>query len=222
MAILRNPGKNRFTIVNNAALTDDNLSLKARGLLITMLSFPDNWEFSENGLCAVFTKDGIASVRSGLRELEAGGYLIRTRNRDRFGRVSTVEWTVFDSPKLEKPRVEKPRVENPRVENPSVENQPQLNTKEINTKEINNEGKNAPQPPEGEKRSRFVPPSVEEVAAYCGERNNRIDPQTFVDFYASKGWVVGKSKMKDWKAAVRTWEKRDGNSQPERKVNFLP
>ena len=71
-------------------------------------------------------------------------------------------------------------------------------------------------------RKRFTPPTVEEVAAYCGERNNRIDPQTFVDFYASKGWVVGKSKMKDWKAAIRTWEKRDGNGQPERKVNFLP
>lgn len=69
---------------------------------------------------------------------------------------------------------------------------------------------------------RFTPPTVDEVDAYCGERNNRIDPQTFVDFYASKGWVVGKSKMKDWKAAIRTWEKRDGNSQPERKVNFLP
>lgn len=88
--------------------------------------------------------------------------------------------------------------------------------------QIKERGENAPQPPEGEKRSRFVPPTVEEVAAYCRERNNRIDPQTFVDFYASKGWVVGKSKMKDWKAAVRTWEKRDGNSQPERKVNFLP
>lgn len=72
------------------------------------------------------------------------------------------------------------------------------------------------------KRKRFTPPTVEEVAAYCRERNNRIDSQTFVDFYSSKGWVVGKSKMKDWKAAVRTWEKRDGNSQPERKVNFLP
>lgn len=72
------------------------------------------------------------------------------------------------------------------------------------------------------KRKRFTPPTVEEVAAYCHERQNSVDAQTFVDFYASKGWVVGKSKMKDWKAAVRTWEKRDGNSQPERKVNFLP
>lgn len=53
---------------------------------------------------------------------------------------------------------------------------------------------------------RFTPPSVDEVKEYCSERNNTIDAQTFVDFYASKGWMVGKNKMKDWKAAVRTWE----------------
>ncbi len=57
--------------------------------------------------------------------------------------------------------------------------------------------------------SRFVPPSVEEVRAYCQERQNRIDPERFVDFYVSKGWKIGNQSMKDWKAAVRTWEKRD-------------
>lgn len=217
MAILRNPNKSKFTIVNNCALMDDALSLKARGLLASMLSLPDNWQFSEDGLCNIFKKDKRDSIRSGLKELEARGYLVRTRERDDSGRITSIRWTVYDSP-----RTEKPMLENPMLEKPTLENQPQLNTKEINTKEINKEGKNAPQPPEGEKRSRFVPPSVEEVAAYCRERNNRIDPQTFVDFYASKGWVVGKSKMKDWKAAIRTWEKRDGNGQPERKVNFLP
>lgn len=72
------------------------------------------------------------------------------------------------------------------------------------------------------KRDRFTPPTVDEVAAYCRDRQNNVDPQTFVDFYEAKGWMIGKSKMKDWKAAVRTWEKRDGNSQPERTVNFLP
>ena len=56
--------------------------------------------------------------------------------------------------------------------------------------------------------SRFVPPTVEEVRAYCLERQNGIDPQAFVDFYASKNWMVGKSKMSDWKASVRTWEQR--------------
>lgn len=53
---------------------------------------------------------------------------------------------------------------------------------------------------------RFTPPSVEQVTEYCKERNNNVDPQSFVDFYTAKGWMVGKNKMRDWKAAVRTWE----------------
>lgn len=63
-----------------------------------------------------------------------------------------------------------------------------------------------PQP----KRTRFTPPTVEEVAEYCKERGNKVDPQQFVDFYASKGWKVGNSPMKDWKAAIRsTWERQE-------------
>ena len=52
-------------------------------------------------------------------------------------------------------------------------------------------------------------PSLEELKNYCNERNNSIDPEQFINFYESKGWFIGKNKMKDWKAAVRTWEKRD-------------
>lgn len=59
----------------------------------------------------------------------------------------------------------------------------------------------------GEKTKRFIPPSVEEVEQYCIERSNNIDAQSFIDFYESKGWMIGKNKMKDWKAAVRTWER---------------
>ena len=59
----------------------------------------------------------------------------------------------------------------------------------------------------GEKAKRFIPPSVEEVEQYCLERGNNIDAQSFIDFYESKGWMIGKNKMKDWKAAVRTWER---------------
>lgn len=58
-------------------------------------------------------------------------------------------------------------------------------------------------------RSKFLKPSVEEIAAYCSERDNGIDPQQFFDFYESKGWKVGNQSMKDWKAAVRTWERRE-------------
>lgn len=58
------------------------------------------------------------------------------------------------------------------------------------------------------KGKRFVPPTVEEVAAYCKDRNNGIDPVAFVSHYAANGWMRGKTKMKDWKQAIITWEKR--------------
>lgn len=66
-------------------------------------------------------------------------------------------------------------------------------------------------------QKRFSPPSVEEVKKYCTERENNINPESFVDFYTSNGWMVGKNKMKDWKASVRTWEKRDKQQKNERK-----
>ena len=53
----------------------------------------------------------------------------------------------------------------------------------------------------------FSPPTVEEIRAYCEERKNSVDPERFHSYYSSNGWMVGKAKMKDWKAAVRTWER---------------
>lgn len=57
--------------------------------------------------------------------------------------------------------------------------------------------------------SAFAPPTLEEVTEYCQERKNNVNPQKFIDFYESKGWMIGKNKMKDWKASVRTWENKD-------------
>jgi hypothetical protein len=64
---------------------------------------------------------------------------------------------------------------------------------------------------------KFMPPTVEEVAEYCMERNNGIDAEQFVDFYASKGWKVGRDKMTDWKASVRTWERRRKQSREDKR-----
>ena len=72
-----------------------------------------------------------------------------------------------------------------------------------------------------DKSNRFIPPTLEEVSAYCKERNNNVNPERFIDFYESKGWLVGKSKMKDWKASVRTWE-RDTNTTKEIKREDMP
>ena len=62
------------------------------------------------------------------------------------------------------------------------------------------------------KERNIIPPTVEMVRAYCLERGNNVDAEKFCDFYESKNWYVGKNKMKDWQAAVRTWEKQDGKS----------
>ena len=66
--------------------------------------------------------------------------------------------------------------------------------------------------------ARFTPPTVEEVKAYCRERENNVDAERFIDFYASKGWKIGKNAMKDWRAAVRTWERSSSAdcAQPKR------
>lgn len=80
-----------------------------------------------------------------------------------------------------------------------------------------------PTPPKPPSRSEFVKPAVEEVAAYCKARGNTVDPHTFVDFYESKGWCIGKNKMKDWQAAVRTWERsRDGATTGTGHAGFTP
>mgnify|MGYP004455014641 CR=1 FL=1 len=75
-------------------------------------------------------------------------------------------------------------------------------------REVEGENDSSPPKPPAAAR-RFTPPSIDEVAAYCRERGNGVDAQRFVDFYASKGWKVGSTGMKDWRAAVRNWEGRD-------------
>lgn len=58
-------------------------------------------------------------------------------------------------------------------------------------------------------KTKFIRPTLDEITIYCQERNNNIDPQQFIDYYSANGWRVGKNSMKDWKAAVRTWERND-------------
>ena len=72
-------------------------------------------------------------------------------------------------------------------------------------------------------QKRFTKPTLEDVQAYCQERNNNVDAQKWYDYYSSNGWRVGKNPMKDWKAAIRTWERGDSNGKPKHKpINFTP
>ena len=90
--------------------------------------------------------------------------------------------------------------------------EPPLSSPPYNPPSSKEKGRNAPK--------RFTPPAVEEVKAYCLERKNGLDAQSFVDFYASKGWKVGKEPMKDWKAAVRTWENRRKCETTKKETSF--
>ena len=121
MAFLRKEHKESYTCISNDVFKSD-LSLKARGMLCTMLSLPDDWEFSENGLQAIL-KDGQTSVRSAIKELESSGFLSRTRERDESGRMGRCIWIVSDYP----------RFENPNLVNSNLGNEPQLSTKESST-----------------------------------------------------------------------------------------
>lgn len=68
-------------------------------------------------------------------------------------------------------------------------------------------------------RGAFAPPTLEDVSAYCSERGNGVDPDRFINFYESKGWMVGRNRMKDWKAAVRTWEQK---ATPNQQSDYMP
>ena len=106
--------------------------------------------------------------------------------------------------------------EKEKVKEKVKENEKEKEKEKVKEKESKNNSNNiymcgekiSPQTP----RKKFVKPTVEEVRNYCLERKNNVNPEKFIDFYESKDWYIGKNKMKDWKAAVRTWERGNTSS----------
>lgn len=128
--IMRTEKNKNYTVMGNYHLRDKELSLKAKGLLSIMLSLPDGWNFSTQGLTTL-SSDGETAIRSTLKELEQKGYLKRNKVRIN-GKIVDWEYVVYEQ---KHPCV--PVDESPVDENVHVNNRTQLNTKEINTKEIN-------------------------------------------------------------------------------------
>lgn len=191
-----------YTIISNHHLKNKELTLKAKGLMTLMLSLPeDRWEFSISGLTKL-SKDGENAVRSALNELSEAGYFSRKIVHEN-GRIAGWEYTLTEFPVQDDENHQLVQdCDFQHLENQDIENMAQLNTKG-NKKLI---------------KSNSIPPTVEDVRNYCRERNNNIDAEQFVDFYESKGWKIGNSKMKDWRAAVRTWERR--NAKPKKDTKF--
>ena len=139
--------KNRgYTVMANFHLRDKSLSLKAVGLLSKMLSFNDGWKFSTKGLSAI-CKEGPDAILSALRELEKHGYLVRHRQRDGKGRMSSTIFEIYEEPQestseREMPHTENPCVEKPDVDNPRGDKSAQINTDQVITQERNTLSKN--------------------------------------------------------------------------------
>lgn len=203
MSDYRRHKKDNYTCIDNQVFKDHSLSMKAKGLLAQIYSLPENWEYSVRGLSTLFS-DGREAVNNALQELIDHGYIVRTQKTNQFGKFDGYEYDIYETPQTKV--AGNPFTENPSTEKPITENSTQLNTKESNTKELNTNGMDIYGKP---KSSRFVSPSVDDVRAYCQERNNLVDPEKFVDYYTARGWKIGKNSMKDWKAAVRTWERNN-------------
>lgn len=144
------------------------------------------------------------SVNSGISESKVeraltafeNAQLIEQRTTSRNRLISIVSWSEYSASEQQSER----QSNNERT---AVGQQP--NTLEEFKNVRNEESRKSERP----RKPPFVPPAVEEVRSYCQERENAVDPERFVDYYTANGWVVGKTPMRDWKAAVRTWEKNN-------------
>lgn len=161
MSIFRVEKNSNYTVISNYHLRDKNLSLKTIGLLSIILSLPEDWDYTQAGLAAI-CKDGIDSVRAGLKELEENGYLEKERVRDEKGRVKGTDYRIFEMPKAKRvaskgtesngieekapnseipkqggPILENPILEKPKQATPILEKQPQIN-KDIPSKDSQN------------------------------------------------------------------------------------
>ena len=198
--IHRDDHKDNYTIISNDLLRNTSLSSEARCLLLFLLSCSDDFDFSIRGLASLLNTS-IGSISYRVQELQRAGYIKMSQGRSK-GKFTSYTWDVFETPCSELPNTATPNTGS--TEHGYTEYGKTEHIRNINIKEISNERKIKKVP---KKVSRFIKPSVEEIREYCTERNNQVDPQRFYDYYESNGWKVGKNPMKDWKAAVRTWER---------------
>ena len=120
MAIYRIHKEDNFVIIDKAFLLNEEISLKAKGLLALLLSYPDNWQFYKAEIVQ-HTTDKENSLNSGLKELIENGYIVRKQRKDENGKFEGYEYHVYEKPSTEKPSTEKPSTEKPSTEKPSTE-----------------------------------------------------------------------------------------------------
>ena len=145
MAVFRVEKNSGYTVMSNHHLRNRALSLKAKGLLSQMLSLPEDWDYTLQGLARI-NRESIDAIRQAIRELEQAGYIQRSRERDEKGRLRGAGYVIFELPQpipaSVSPTLENPTLENPTQENPTLENPMQLNKDKLITEKQKKEGLN--------------------------------------------------------------------------------
>ena len=128
MAVFRVERNSGYTVMSNHHLRNKELTLKAKGLLSQMLSLPEDWDYTLAGLSHI-NRESIDAIRTAVWELEKAGYILRRQGRDEKGKMTAIEYTIYEQPQpvLENPIPGKPMLENPTTDNPMSENPTQLN-----------------------------------------------------------------------------------------------
>ena len=140
MAVFRVERNTGYTVMSNHHLRNKELSLKAKGLLSQMLSLPEDWDYTLAGLSYI-NRESIDAIRTAVWELEKAGYITRRQGRDEKGKMTAIEYTIYEQPQppaldcpvLENPTADKPILENPTPDNPTLENPTQLNKELLKT-----------------------------------------------------------------------------------------
>ena len=139
MPVFRVEKTSSYTVMSNHHLRNPDLTLKAKGLLSLMLSLPENWDYTLKGLSCI-CRENVDAIRTAVWELEKAGYITRRQGRDEKGKMTAIEYTIYEfpqPPKPKKPVLENPISDNPTTEIPVSENPTQLN-KDRSTKDLLN------------------------------------------------------------------------------------
>ena len=140
MSVFRVEKNKGYTVMSNHHLRNHTLTLKAKGLLSQMLSLPEDWDYTLQGLAQI-NKESIDAIREAVRELERAGYIERSRERDERGCLRGTVYTIYEQPHAEptpeEPTQEKPTLEKPMLDKPTLENPMQLITKGRNKEKQN-------------------------------------------------------------------------------------
>lgn len=175
-------------------LSNSHLSSSARILWYTLMHYNNKCGWKEEfniamsalELSSGMSKQAITRARNVLRQAGRIEFTTRPGNQSTVYRIIPFAFqngTQNDTQADTIPRLDKTRLDNRKESKPKKETKPK-------------------------KESATIPPTADMVMAYCKKRNNGIDAQQFIDFYEARGWMIGKTKMKDWQAAIRTWERR--------------